>query len=261
MLDASSPSPSPLINMDQFPTERSPRRELQLQGPRPTPLRINKDSHKIKKPPLPPQPSHPHHQPPPRQPIIIYTVSPKVIHTTPGDFMNLVQRLTGSSSSSSSSSSSNVSEAVSNNNDPFNSAGGGAVSPAARYATIEKAMSPMGKKKQVLNSNSNSSDIIINDVEGLEMMVGHGVFERSQNMFPGILSPGPASLSPIPSNFFSPPSSSDPSMVSFLHELSPMLQSARNLTEAAFLLPSPSSNFSFVSPHTPSIDLFNYFLD
>ncbi|KAH1125541.1 hypothetical protein GLYMA_06G124400v4 [Glycine max] len=241
-----------------IPTERSPRRELQLQGPRPTPLRINKDSHKIKKPPLAPQPSHPH-QPPPRQPIIIYTVSPKVIHTTPSDFMNLVQRLTGSSSSSS------AEVVMSNNNntthvDPFNNGGGGMVSPAARYATIEKAMSPMGKKHVLLPSVNN----IISDVEGIEISIGDGVLERSQqNMFQGILSPGPASLSPIPSNFFSPPSSSDPSMISFLRDLSPMFQSGRNFTEggSSFVLPSPSSNFSFVSPHTPSIDLFNYFLD
>lgn len=82
---------------------RSPKRDnnLQLQGPRPTPLRINKESHKInKKPPLPPP-----RQQQQQQPVIIYTVSPKIIHTTPSDFMSLVQRLTGSSSSSSSSNS------------------------------------------------------------------------------------------------------------------------------------------------------------
>jgi len=167
--------------------------------------------------------------------------------------MNLVQRLTGSSSSSSS-----ISEALpSTNNDPFNS-GGGMVSPAARYATVEKALSPMGKKPVMGHADMN----MISHVEGLEI-AGDGVVERSQqNMFQGILSPGPASLSPIPSNFFSPPSS-DPSMVSFLHDLSPMFQSGRNFTDGtgAFVLPSPSSNFSFVSPHTPSIDLFNYFLD
>lgn len=132
------------------------------------------------------------------------------------------------------------------------------VSPAARYATVEKALSPMGKKPVMGHGDMN----IINDVEGIEI-IGDGVVERSQqNMFQGILSPGPASLSPIPSNFFSPPSS-DPSMVSFLHDLSPAFQSGRNFTEGAgaFVLPSPSSNFSFVSPHTPSIDLFNYFLD
>ncbi|KAK7282630.1 hypothetical protein RIF29_11560 [Crotalaria pallida] len=236
---------------DIIPTGRSPRRELQ--GPRPTPLRINKDSHKIKKPPL--APSQP--QPPPRQPIIIYTVSPKVIHTTPNDFMNLVQRLTGSSSSSSSSLNSSTtlipSSSIASSNDPFNSGGaGGIVSPAARYATVEKAMSPMGKK-QVQQQSDDMSTI----GGGLEM-VNHGVVERGSMMFQGILSPGPASLTPIPSSFFSPPSL-DPSLVSFVHDLSPAFQN-RNFVDqnGGFIMPSPSN---FVSPRTPSIDLFNYFLE
>ncbi|OIV97980.1 hypothetical protein TanjilG_14080 [Lupinus angustifolius] len=225
------------MDFQDISTGRSPRRELQ--GPRPTPLRINKDSHKIKKPPLAPAP-----QPPPRQPIIIYTVSPKVIHTTPDDFMNLVQRLTGSSSSSSSSSLSDMTSS----NHPFNS-GGGMISPAARYATIEKARPPMGKKQvQPIGDD-------ISHVGGLEM-VNHGV-ERG-SMCQGILSPGPASLSPIPSSFFSPPSL-DPNMVNFLHELSPAFQN-RNVMDqyGGFILPSPTN---FVSPYTPPIDLFNYFLD
>ncbi|KEH40437.1 VQ motif protein [Medicago truncatula] len=78
--------------------ERSQKRELQLQGlPRPTPLTINKNSHKIKKPPLGPKIQI-------HEPVIIYTESPKIIHTSPSEFMSLVQSLTGSSSSSSSSS-------------------------------------------------------------------------------------------------------------------------------------------------------------
>ncbi|KAG0481064.1 hypothetical protein HPP92_011922 [Vanilla planifolia] len=80
-----------------------PRRELQLQGPRPSPLNVRKDSHKIKKtPPPPPPPSSETAAPLPqrRSPVIIYTVSPKVIHTEPSEFMSLVQRLTGVSSSS-----------------------------------------------------------------------------------------------------------------------------------------------------------------
>ncbi|KAF4376160.1 hypothetical protein G4B88_004964 [Cannabis sativa] len=81
---------------------KSPRKELQ--GPRPTPLKINKGSHKIKKPPVVPQPSQPpvaaHHQQPPRQPVIIYTVSPKIIHTEASKFRDLVQRLTGLPTSS-----------------------------------------------------------------------------------------------------------------------------------------------------------------
>lgn len=61
----------------------------ELHGPRPAPLKIWKDSHKIKKPPLPvPAMAY-------RPPVIIYTRSPEVIHTEAGDFMTLVQRLTG----------------------------------------------------------------------------------------------------------------------------------------------------------------------
>ncbi|XP_038885910.1 protein MKS1-like [Benincasa hispida] len=71
------------------------RKEVHLQGPRPAALKITKDSHKIKKPPLPP----PH--PPPHRPVIIYTVSPKIIHTEPTEFKDLVQRLTGLRPSSS----------------------------------------------------------------------------------------------------------------------------------------------------------------
>ena len=54
-------------------------------------LKVGKDSHRIRKPPLPlPQVQY-------RPPIIIHTYSPKVIHTDPDDFMSLVQKLTGSS--------------------------------------------------------------------------------------------------------------------------------------------------------------------
>ncbi|KAJ7543613.1 hypothetical protein O6H91_09G045000 [Diphasiastrum complanatum] len=56
---------------------------------RPPPLRINKDSQQIKKPPLRlPILQH-------RQPVIIHTYSPKVIQTDPNNFMSLVQKLTG----------------------------------------------------------------------------------------------------------------------------------------------------------------------
>ncbi|XP_052190670.1 protein MKS1-like [Diospyros lotus] len=63
------------------------------------PLKVRKDSHKIRKPQAA---AAPHHRPP----VVIYTVSPKVIHANPSEFMTLVQRLTGSSSDASSSSSS-----------------------------------------------------------------------------------------------------------------------------------------------------------
>ncbi|KAF9682728.1 hypothetical protein SADUNF_Sadunf05G0138800 [Salix dunnii] len=175
------------MDSSDFPSSRSPRKELR--GPRPPVLKIRKNSQKIKKPPLAPQPSH---QPPqiqqqtqPRPPVIIYTLSPKVIHTNPNDFMTLVQRLTGSSSTSTCSS-------TSNSSNPFNDCG--AISPAARYATIEKGKSPKDQQKQQLGGDGGF-------LEGI--MEIDRVMER-QNLSPGILSPGPASLPLIPPNFFSP---------------------------------------------------------
>lgn len=63
----------------------------QEKGSESPPLKVSKDSHRIRKQPLPlPQVQY-------RPPIIIHTYSPKVIHTQPDDFMSLVQKLTGSS--------------------------------------------------------------------------------------------------------------------------------------------------------------------
>lgn len=198
--------------------EPSPIRR-QLQGPRPTPLRVSKDSYKIKKPPLAPQPSHPQphpHPPPPapaadRQPVIIYAVSPKVIHTTVDDFMNLVQRLTGPYSSSSPSS--------------------GAVSPAARLASIEKT-SPIGREKE-----RDMATDLMGMIEGVEM---------GQNV-PGILSPAPASLPPIPPGYFSPGSD----------------QNNPFIIASNMYIPSPSTLFSapMASPSPGSYDLLRQFMD
>lgn len=234
------------MDSSDFPSSKSPRKELQ--GPRPAPLKVRKDSYKIKKPPLAPQPVQ---QPPAqiRPPVIIYTVSPKVIHTNPSDFMNLVQRLTGSTSSSSGSSSLPPIPATSNH--PIFNDTSGAISPAARFATIEKSKSPEGKKQQIGEEN-------FGFVEGIEMNPG---VERT-GFFPGILSPGPTALPPISPSFFSPPS--DPNSISFFHDLSPVLHGSRNFIEGSFM-PSPSSfNISpylMPSPIAPSIDLFNNFFD
>lgn len=82
----------------------------------PPPLKINKDSHFIRKSSSSnsSSPSSPSSsttslvngvaaagpaKPPQRHPVIIYTHSPKVIHTHPRDFMALVQKLTGMSRS------------------------------------------------------------------------------------------------------------------------------------------------------------------
>ncbi|KAL5544785.1 hypothetical protein UlMin_008569 [Ulmus minor] len=71
----------------------------------PPPLKINQESHTIKKssssPPSSSTASSPAATKPlpqqQRSPVIIYTHSPKVIHTHPRDFMALVQKLTGQS--------------------------------------------------------------------------------------------------------------------------------------------------------------------
>ncbi|XWS21757.1 hypothetical protein CRYUN_Cryun30bG0081500 [Craigia yunnanensis] len=233
------------MDSSYFPMSKSPRKELQ--GPRPAPLKVRKDSYKIKKPPLAPQPVQ--KQPTQiRPPVIIYTVSPKVIHTNPSDFMNLVQRLTGSTSSWSSGSSSLP---PSTSNHPIVNDTSGSISPAARFATIEKTKSPEGKKQQINEEN-------FGFVEGIEMNPG---VERT-SFFPGILSPGPTSLPPISPNFFSPPS--DPNSISFFHDPNPFLHGNKNFIEGSFM-PSPSSfNISpylITSPITPSIDLFNNFFD
>lgn len=254
---------------DNFPTGKFSRKELQ--GPRPTPLKIHKDSHKIRKPPVaPPQPSQPPIQPP-RQPVIIYDISPKVIHTNPSNFMNLVQRLTGLSSVSevatatkSTRTTSTFTATATANPNFYDSQ---IVSPAARYATIEKAArSPQGMKSLIFDKNGNidrdhqyASGLDL----GLEMDQYLGAVEmNSKGLFAGILSPGPASLPPIPQTFFSPVSDG------FFHDLSPVLHGNKNnFIEGSTFMPSPAASYfvspRIASPNTPSIDLLfhNIFSD
>ncbi|KAH0471058.1 hypothetical protein IEQ34_000781 [Dendrobium chrysotoxum] len=103
--------------MDLFEQTRgrpSPKRGIQLQGPRPAPLKVNKDSHKLKKPSFPPPPTAPSAIQR-RPPVIIYTVSPKIIHTKPSEFMSLVQRLTGCSASNASAATATTGNPTDNN--------------------------------------------------------------------------------------------------------------------------------------------------
>lgn len=203
------------MNPPEFPSGRtsspSSKKELQLQGTRPPPLRINKESHKIHKPPLHPA-AHPAavaEASQQRQPLIIYSVSPKVLHVTVNDFMNVVQRLTGPSSAD---------EA------PHRS---GDVSPAARLASIEKT-SPTERER----AHSVDDDMTWL-LEGIEM-----------GQFPGVLSPAPATLPPISPGFFSP--LTDPQTMAFLHDLSPFwssnsfVASPSGLLSAAVVSPLPS---------------------
>ncbi|KAG2716345.1 hypothetical protein I3843_03G123800 [Carya illinoinensis] len=206
---------------------QTPKKELQLQGPRPPPLKVSKDSHKIKKPPPHPPPRAPPHaqqqQQLPQQPVIIYAVSPKVIHATVSDFMSIVQRLTGPSSSS------------------ISPSGAGDLSPAARIASIEKT-SPSDRER----------DRAGNAAAVMGMVEGEGVVELGQ-AHPGILSPAPATLAPIPDGFFSP--GNEPHSFPPFHDLSPFWHNG--------FTASPSGLFSapLISPSPSSMDLFNNFLD
>ncbi|XVE75824.1 hypothetical protein DITRI_Ditri12bG0122800 [Diplodiscus trichospermus] len=70
----------------------STTRGRELQGPRPSPLRVSNSSSTIKK--------SSSHKPNKSKvnPVVIYLRSPKIIHVRPEEFMSLVQRLTGKDS-------------------------------------------------------------------------------------------------------------------------------------------------------------------
>ncbi|KAE8706809.1 putative Ankyrin repeat family protein [Hibiscus syriacus] len=190
----------------QFPTGgTTPKRPLQIQGPRPTPLKVGKDSHKIRKPPHPP----PHAAaagPPPaadqrRQPVIIYAVSPKVIHAEESEFMSIVQRYTGLSS--------------------VNFSGDGDVSPAARLAVTEKA-SP-GPREKTLDS---------------EIMGDGGMEEGLIRPPTGILSPAPDTLPTVSTGTFFTPAS-EARMMSPWHDWSPMVHGSGFMASPSTLLSGP----------------------
>lgn len=225
----------------EFTSGRSPRRELQ--GPRPTPLRVRKDSHKIRKPPVAPPPAavapQTNHAPP-RPPVIIYTLSPKVIHANPNEFMSLVQRLTGPSPGAPSTSYN------------YPDTGNGSISPAARFASIERTRSPKPGPAPY-DQNLGFPDVIelLPDV-------------HRTGQFHGILSPNPTSLPPIPAKFFSPAAEGGSNPLSYFPDLSPIIPGGRNYAEGSgFLLPSPPAFFSPVinMPSPNTLDLFHSLFD
>ncbi|XP_010507076.1 PREDICTED: protein MKS1-like [Camelina sativa] len=159
--------------------QQNQKRQLQICGPRPSPLSVHKDSHKIiKKPPKHPAPPQNRDQPQqpyvPREPVVIYAVSPKVVHATASEFMNVVQRLTGISS-----------EVF------LESGGGGNVSPAARLASTENASPRGGKEPPVVVARD---DEIPTAMEEAAEFGGYA---------PGILSPSPAMLPTASAGIFS----------------------------------------------------------
>ncbi|XP_021736263.1 VQ motif-containing protein 20-like [Chenopodium quinoa] len=82
--------------------------------PPPSSLKVNRDSHMIKKSlgPSSAKLNQQQQQQQQRGPVIIYTHSPKVIHTNPRDFMALVQKLTGMSRNEEAGTSSKESEST-----------------------------------------------------------------------------------------------------------------------------------------------------
>ncbi|KAM3367389.1 hypothetical protein ACQJBY_016159 [Aegilops geniculata] len=221
-MDATSPSGRPT----------TPRRQLQLQGPRPPRLSVRPESHAIKKPSgAPPQAQGQGHArreekqqgQPPREPVIIYDASPKIIHTKPSEFMALVQRLTGPGSgalpSEAQTQDYQMDEAM-----PGQSflppelllSPSAAMSPAARLATIERSVRPMpAPTPDYVDFNNYRFDD-----GGLAAVLGAG------RPGPGILSPLPSSLPPAAASVPFSPLPFDPNGLSWLNELSPILRAA-----------------------------------
>lgn len=105
-------SPSPFHSKKEITPIVTKSNNYNVNGMLPPHLKINRDSHFIKKSSSSPPSSSSSssstsstminsmaasNKPPQqhRHPVIIYTHSPRVIHTTPKDFMTLVQKLTG----------------------------------------------------------------------------------------------------------------------------------------------------------------------
>ncbi|KAL7099601.1 hypothetical protein ACP275_09G094700 [Erythranthe tilingii] len=170
-------------------------------------------------------PHHHHYLSPVEDPVIIYAVSPKVIHTTVSDFRSLVQRLTGNTT-------------VDGAAFAASSSGAGNISPAARLASIEKASPPKEREFGAANggaTESNESNFLGDFLEGTDVEMGS---------MPGILTPAPGSLPPISPGFFSP--AGDP----FMMGLNMFITSPSTLFSGPMASPSPSSS--------TSCDLFNF---
>uniref|UniRef100_A0ACD5UB96 Uncharacterized protein n=1 Tax=Avena sativa TaxID=4498 RepID=A0ACD5UB96_AVESA len=226
------------------PSPTTPRRQLQLQGPRPPRLNVRPESHAIKKPSAgpPPQPQpqphghgHIRREEKPREPVIIYDASPKIIHTKPSEFMALVQRLTGPGSVPGALHSSSSYDAQTQTQDcqmddeedallpgqsmflppEFLLSPSAAMSPAARLATIERSVRPTPAPAPP--EYMDFSDYRFDD-GGLAAVVS--------SARPGILSPLPSSLPPAAASGQFSPLPFDPSCISWLNELSPILRTA-----------------------------------
>lgn len=244
----------------QQPDKQPARRELQ--GPRPAPLKVRKDSHKIKKPPAAPgQPQPPAAPVQHRPPVIIYAVSPKVIHTNPSEFMSLVQRLTGSSSTTSSAPpppyfpapapfpASAAAATFPNYTSYLPAAGGGGISPAARLAVIEQGR--RDTRGQVAGT-AREDDLMLSQF-GIDT---EPRLDRVGLSPAGILSPLPSSLPIFSPNLFSPLNNHDQAGagLGFLQDLSPAFNANWSLTGNNLFAITPGS---FFTTNTPTSNFFS----
>eukprot|EP01018_Ginkgo_biloba_P003012 Gb_04497 [translate_table: standard] len=251
--------------------EKAPRRELQ--GPRPTPLKISRDSHKIRKPPLPvPEIQY-------RQPVIIYTQSPKVIHTEAGDFRTLVQRLTGRSHHQNDTQMAGF-DLRQRHDVPMSSAHFNpqfSVSP-------EIAFNPNSESSELLHVGTRSEEVMTNsavsdhqydnNMHAKEELVHAGSIPANPSgpfrspYFAGmpLISPSPSGLPPLSPNFFLPsPPFLSPSIFQDFPLFTPnadFFSSPRNLLYRASPIFTPNrppmSGFSSIpSPSPTGFDLFN----
>ncbi|KAG1363212.1 nuclear speckle RNA-binding protein B [Cocos nucifera] len=216
------------MDSSETPTGRaSPRQELR--SPQPPCLKVRKDPSKIKKPPVAPPPPRPTVPPPQhRPPVIIYTDSPKVIHTTPSEFMSLVQRLTGAASSSSSATNAAAARSPSNVTTV-----GETASSTARLDTIEKGAHPSDAE----GPRKNGDDVFDQlGIDGGALGIDGGA----------------------PSCFFSSPM--EPNSLNLLHEPNPAFDGNRNFVENTFLAsPAETSTGGYWDPfnHYQDFDQFD----
>lgn len=187
------------------PTPFHPKREIL--NPRnhrhalcPPPLKVHKDSHSIKKS-SPPPPSLlssststsssasssivSANKPQQRHPVIIYTHSPKVIHTHPRDFMALVQKLTGLSRSDNDAPSAAAADPLQPKQEPGN--------PAASTLTVEKD----GHLKKGSANEDNETSSVITEENNCSSSIGDTQVNSCFMPNPPILDP---SLNPYMTN-------------------------------------------------------------
>ncbi|KAK3122487.1 hypothetical protein QOZ80_8AG0614310 [Eleusine coracana subsp. coracana] len=171
----------------------------ELQGPRPAPLSVRRrDSSSHEKKKMRRKQQHPQQV---RQPVIIYTVSPRVVHAEPREFMSVVQRLTGLPPPPPETTTTTIPSSFFSGHPamapqmqfPFQlqqqhhhqqQQAAGVISPAARPAAIH----------QQAARNATTVVVSADDVGG-----------QLPPLPTSILSPVPGSLPAVPPSFFSPP--------------------------------------------------------